>query len=253
MPTDIALTFDVDWAPDWAIKRTVSMCQKAGVRFTIFVTHDSPAIRHLQSLPGVEIGIHPNFLPGSSQGADISSVLQYCLSIAPKAKAMRTHSLVQYTPLLDQIGDCAASIEVDFSLFAPFQSNQEPSRMEVGALRRTLLRFGTNWSDDYAARSKRWSWGRLPILPGGVAVLAFHPIQVALNTAQIGGYEDLKRGLRGRSMMELTEAEIEPFFNQGEGSGSFLEMLLHSFPREIFLTASEMARKYGASHSQEWK
>ena len=37
-----ALTFDVDWAPEWAIEVALDAC--AGQPATFFVTHRSPAL-----------------------------------------------------------------------------------------------------------------------------------------------------------------------------------------------------------------
>ena len=65
---EIALTFDIDWAPDWAIDLTAGILREREVRATWFVTHESPAVDRLREDSELfELGIHPNFLPGSTQ------------------------------------------------------------------------------------------------------------------------------------------------------------------------------------------
>ena len=59
-----ALTFDIDWAPDWMIEEVASILIEHNVKTTWFVTHASPAIDKLRQMPELfELGIHPNRLP----------------------------------------------------------------------------------------------------------------------------------------------------------------------------------------------
>ena len=44
--------------------------------------------------------MHPNFLPGSTQGDTARAVLDHCLAIVPEASTMRTHGLFQSSALL---------------------------------------------------------------------------------------------------------------------------------------------------------
>src|SRR5207244_3974947 len=72
------------------------------VRATWFVTHMSPAISRLRRNPELfELGIHPNFLPGSTHGDTPDAVLRHCRALVPDAVSMRTHCLVQSTLLLE--------------------------------------------------------------------------------------------------------------------------------------------------------
>ena len=60
-----ALTGDQDWTPDWALEATLDLAAAHGVPFHLFVTNHSPLLSH----PSVTLGIHPNFLEGSTHGA----------------------------------------------------------------------------------------------------------------------------------------------------------------------------------------
>src|SRR5437588_10311456 len=98
------LTFDVDWAPDYMIDFVAERLLKDRMRPTWSVTHESPAIERLRSNSDIfELGVHPNFLPGSSHGGNTHDVLRSCMAMVPEAQSFRTHSLVQSTPLLCEV------------------------------------------------------------------------------------------------------------------------------------------------------
>lgn len=248
----VAITFDIDWAPDWAIEDCLALCHDAGVPVTIFLTHASPLIRRLRETSLLEIGIHPNFFPNSSQGADPIAVLDYCLDLVPNAKVMRCHSLMQSTRHFDIVADHCPSIQIDGSIFAPMQTNRAPVRTEYGAGRRVIERFATNWSDDYAAMSPGWTWRNLPEFPEGATVLAFHPVQLALNSAKIEGYERLKMSLGSRPLTEAGRDDVERFFHDGDGCRRFLERLLQATPKTRFLTISDALKHLRASPPRDW-
>ena len=89
-----ALTFDIDWAPDYMILHCLELIESAGYKATFFATHSTPLNKEIVDR-GHNLGIHPNFLPGSSQGSNVEEVISECLNYAPNAWCMRTHSLVQ--------------------------------------------------------------------------------------------------------------------------------------------------------------
>src|ERR1035441_3475149 len=83
---DIAISMDVDWAPDFAIDFVAERLIASRVRATWFVTHRSPAIERLRQHRDLfELGIHPNFLPGSSHGDSPAAVLQHCMGLVQDA------------------------------------------------------------------------------------------------------------------------------------------------------------------------
>ena len=49
-----ALTFDIDWAPDWAIESCVELCTRYDVPATFFVTHDTPVLDQIREHPGLD-------------------------------------------------------------------------------------------------------------------------------------------------------------------------------------------------------
>jgi hypothetical protein len=194
MNPDTLLTIDVDWAPDWAIASVRESLQAAGVRATWFVTHDSPEVKRLQEDPDrFEVGWHPNFLQGSTQGRSPEEVLAFCTALAPGARAMRTHGLFQSTPLLARVR-ASTPIRIDSSqvllghpglLAHPFPTPNGP-----------IWRLPIWWEDDLESLQPTPDFAlgaRLAASPPGVRVLNFHPIHIALDSFSGATYGALKQ------------------------------------------------------------
>lgn len=231
------LTFDVDWAPDWAVEMCVEMCLSANVPLTLFVTHASDFLSQLRSLPQVELGIHPNFLSGSSHGADASAVMDAVLRVVPTARSMRTHSLVQSSPLLEQIARTTL-ITNDVSLFLPFVPDLRLSTLNFADS--ALTRLPYSWEDDEAMCRDEWDW-RTTSWPGsssGYCVWDFHPIHVALNSDGLKSYQSLKASLGERPLYDISVREAEKYRNHGLGAASYLADLLRD-PEAEWQTVQE--------------
>ena len=222
-----AITFDVDWAPDTAIARCAEICVAAGVPATFFATHPSAVVRELQADSRFEVGIHPNFLPGSSQGGSVVQIIDYCLDLVPDARSMRTHGLVQSSHLLNEIIDHAPQIQNDVSLFLYRHPGLRPVEWFSPQGNR-LIRMPYFWEDDLAAARPDWSWDGVPeAMPEtGLQIFNFHPIHVALNLRSADSYEGLKRSLKGKPLWQATNQEITAFASTKPGVAHFLEGLL---------------------------
>jgi polysaccharide deactylase WbmS-like protein len=192
----VAITLDVDWAPDHAIDAVAGQLIERDVRATWFVTHASPAIERLRERPELfELGIHPNFAPGSTHGETPEAVLDHCMALVPEARAMRTHGLVQSTALL-ALGREHTPIRVDASLFLPGAAGLAP--IEYPLAPGPIVRVPYLWEDDAEMLRPDPAWDAWGVATGaqGLAVFDFHPIHVILNSADTRAYEALKqRGL----------------------------------------------------------
>ena len=238
----VSLTFDIDWAPDWCISLCARMCAEAGAPATFFATHACPALDDLLRNPLFEVGIHPNFLAGSSHGGTLRAVLDHCLALAPAASAMRTHGLFQSSELFALVCDDYPAIETDVSLLLPFHRNLAPTDLHMGASGRRLVRLPYSWEDDVAATWRGWWWDAEPMTAAGLAIFDFHPIHVALNSRTLGPYADLKRKLGSRPLGSATEAEVAPLVEPGPGTRRYLERLLSGPARKRLQTISAIGR-----------
>lgn len=237
MSRQICITFDIDWAPDWAILMCASMCVEAGAQATFFVTHETPALDLLRSMPGIELGIHPNFLPRSSHGEGISEVLSACMRMVPEARSMRTHALAQSTLVWWAVAH-ETPIERDVSLFLPFHKGLGATQLPLED-RRTLTRLPYYWEDDTCASWPGWDWETSQYSSDkGLMVFDFHPIHVALNTRSLSNYDRMKASLAGTRLKDVAEDQAAPFMEQRAGTRTFLQRVLADHSAADFHTVS---------------
>ena len=210
---DVVLSLDVDWAPDFVINAVAEMLIESQVRATWFITHSSPAIDRLRNHSHLfELGIHPNFLPGSTQGSSPTEVLRHCMELVPDATTMRTHSAVQSGPLLATVLK-ETPVRADVSLFLPEMSHIVPVGYELGD--RRLTRVPAFWEDCYQMRTSQPCWNsrdRLEMF--GLKVFSFHPIHVYLNMTDFSIYSRIKRA---GSLQTLSTRDVNPYIQPGVG------------------------------------
>jgi len=236
-----AVTFDVDWAPDWVIALCAGMCRDRGIPATFFATHASPFLDELRRDPLFEVGIHPNFLHGSTHGATFEQVMEFCLSMVPEARAMRSHDLFGCSSLLGMIISRFGQIETDSSIFLPGIRSCEPVVVHHGASVGALVRVPFSFADNAAARSPGWRWDREPWLTDGLMVFDFHPSLIALNLGGADAYPQLKKSIAGKPLQLASRDEFEPYVNAGAGARTYLQDLLGCLAPGDCATISEFA------------
>jgi hypothetical protein len=232
----LAVTFDVDWAPDWAILDCANICARCDVPATFFMTHDSGATRDIVSDARFAAGIHPNFEQGSTQGDSFESILENLMNLVPCATSFRTHGLLQSGRILRQIRRLYPRLTTDLSAFAPGHVGLAPFLHWLSE-DVSVLRIPYFWQDDVAAFDPCWSWTTGVGVEPGLRVYNFHPIHVALNISDIAPYRRLAANLGGRSLSTLTREEF-PSKLEGDNVGvkDFLVRLVeeagpfHSIP-----------------------
>lgn len=201
----IYLSFDQDWAPAWATLDVHNALAAAGLSGTLFVTHACPSLPVLRARPDIlELGWHPNFLPGSSHGNSTEAVLDTLAELVPEAVGARAHCLIRGTPFLQAyqarglVYD-AADIHDGEAGLAPFASWTGMWRLPI-------------WFEDdvHLQRGLPCRLDALDLAARGMKIMTFHPVLVALNAADLNGYAALKDDLRAQGV-ELTEATREHF------------------------------------------
>jgi hypothetical protein len=219
---ELALTLDVDWAPDFVIEAVADLIRAAGVRSTWFVTHDSPALVSLRARPDLfELGIHPNFLPRSTQGGNVSEVLDHMMRLVPGAVSMRTHGGYQFSDLFVEVVT-RTSIQADSSVFLPGHEDLRAFLLPLAQGR--LVRVPYYWEDDVEMFHGRRSYtAREHLAPAGLMVFNFHPIHVFLNGADGSAYAAAKAL---GPLAQLKESELRRFVSPGEGPATMLRQLL---------------------------
>ena len=143
---DVVITFDVDWAPDFAIDKTADILIENQLKATWFLTHDSKAVRRLfEHRDLFELGVHPNFMPGSTQGCSYHNIMSYLMNIVPNAKVVRTHAMF-YSASLSRMFALDFGLETDSSIFLAEVPHIIPYEVFYGD--KTFIRMPYWWSDD---------------------------------------------------------------------------------------------------------
>lgn len=221
--TECVLTFDIDWSPDFVIDFVADQLIAHRVKATWFVTHASPAIERLRQHQDLfEMGIHPNFLTGSTHGATHEVVLDRCMKLVPEAITMRSHGLVQSTPLLEQVL-MLTPIRIDVSLFLPHAPFLCP--VKYFWKEKKLTRVPFFWEDDFEMQRDQPIWElKLLLDHPGLKVFSFHPLHVYLGAPDLSFYTSLKE--THPNMLEVTPEELKPQNMNGLGPRSLFEQLI---------------------------
>lgn len=228
------LTFDVDWAPDCAMELLLGKLNTHNIKATFFITHPSDILKDV-SAGGHNIGIHPNFLANSTQGKNTSEVIEYLLKLAPEASCIRTHALVQSTPLLFEIFENYPQLKYDFSIFMYKFKHVNWFEWKFKTL--SYMRINYNWEDDGAFYDPSMNWAQFTPFADKI-IFDFHPIHVLLNSKDLTPYESLKSKFQNTPLANLKEKDILKFKNPLNGSENYLDAILESKYKAI--TFSEL-------------
>ena len=228
---EIYLTFDIDWAHDEVIEYVIDYLEEESVAATFFVTHDTPVLNRIRENPKFELGLHPNFnnlLSGKPKDneRDIYTIIENLLKIVPEAKSVRAHCLTQGTLFYKAFKDFG--LLYDCNTFIPATSNIaiKPWRFWNGTIIVPFI-----WSD-YIHCMYGWEWNVEEYLRvDGLKVFAFHPIHIALNTADITVYlENKNKFHRLQDVMEFR------YHDSKRGTEVFLRNLITRAKEKDFYT-----------------
>ena len=238
--SNVILTFDIDWVPDFVIDFIAEKLIKTNVPATWFVTHPCDAVERLKSYPELfELGIHPNFRPNSSHGKDPHEVIKYCLNLVPNAITMRTHGLIQSISLFDTIMK-ETHIIADVTTYMPHIPNLTPA--EYWREGRMMLRIPTYWQDELEMTRPQPIWEPNPLLNNGtgVKVFNFHPIHVYLNSMDSEPFSQMIK--RNPQLTETKQTDMEEFIQDGTGTLTLFQELLEV--KANFITLAGFAQQF---------
>lgn len=239
------ITFDTDWVSDSIIKEVRDYLIDNEIKSTWFITHDSPEIRKLFDYPTLfELGMHPNFCEGSTQGNTPREVMRYLQKIVPQAKSVRMHSLVQSSPLLKMMQE-EFNILYDVSLLLPYTEGITPHEIFYSK-NVSLLRLPYFWEDDLEMYRPNpcFSLTNNKYHVDGIKIFNFHPIHIVLNSYSMENYYLCKSKV---DIRKCSLSELQKYINtSGEGTGTFFKELVQFNKNNHFpgLTISELAFKW---------
>ena len=211
------VTADLDWASEYCIQSLLSAFKSHAIKPAIFITHSSDVINRAKENGEINCGIHPNFLPNSSHGEDIESVIDHVLTLVPKASASRSHAYVSSSHIVKALYN--AGIKYDSGPVFFMQQNLQPLVHGSG-----LVHFPVFWEDDcHWDAGLHWdfaSW-RDEFLKPGLKIINVHPFFFTLNIPNASFYKMHKSHIQ-----TLTDYEAKKFRFNGSGCQTFtLELL----------------------------
>ncbi|MEI2738967.1 MAG: hypothetical protein V9F01_09290 [Chitinophagaceae bacterium] len=182
----IAITSDVDWAPEPVLEYMISLFEARGIKCTFFCTHYSEVLLNADRNL-FELAIHPNFNPlldGKAGNSD--EVLDKILAIYPESRGVRSHSMLQSTGLINLFSRKGLIYESNH--FLPYHKNISPFLLWNGMVRLPYI-----WEDDI-----HWLYGnsfadlKINLNEPGMKIFDFHPIHIYLNTTNEEHYLNAK-------------------------------------------------------------
>lgn len=219
----IHLSFDQDWAPEWATRALTDALKSRGLKGTLFVTHACPSLSAIRQSGHIELGWHPNFLPGSSHGESVDEVLDTMARWVPEAQGARAHTLMRGTPLL--LAYRARGLRYDAADIFDGRDNLSPFESWTGMTRLPI------WFEDdvHLERGLECSLEALDLVSPGLKICTFHPVLVALNASDLSSYQALKADLSARNipLSDATMADFAPHRTRDRaGVGDLFEALI---------------------------
>lgn len=235
------LTSDLEWASDFALETFLNLAEEYGVKPTLFATHESPVLRAAENNGRLELGIHPNFLPGSSHGSDVATVVDHLCRLFPTARTFRCHCYFDHTYVTRELVRRGFKYDSNVCLF--LQANLVPLRHQSG-----LLRFPVAWEDDvhWTRTGGDWTLERyLPdLISPGLKILNVHPFMLTANIPDDAYFQSVKHHIP-----TLGPDSIDQVRFRGAGVQTFLRELLALLQarRERFYTLSELYQMCASS------
>ena len=207
------LTSDVDWASDYCIGELLRFASSLGITPTVFATHQTAALKN-----GAQVGLHPNFLPGSSHGTDTRSVIDYLLGIYPEAKTFRSHHFADSASISHEM--FRRGILYDSNLCLHLQEGIVPLRTGSGP-----IRFPVFWEDDVHWGTENGDWDIAHYLDRftthGLKILNVHPFFFTANIPNQEYYEKVRSHIKTLSADSISQVRYD-----GPGVRTFVEALL---------------------------
>lgn len=173
----IALSSDIDWAPNGSVEYYLNILDKYDTKITIFATHKIDGRSH-------EIALHPNTLGGKTYSDAINELLQ----IFPHAKGSRMHGLQVWSRLLLDLPKFG--ITYDSSYYLPDQ------KIKPYRIFQNLVEIPIFWEDDLAMMKNSLKIDKQSLKEQEKSEFLYlynvHPLHVFMNTSDLESYYDWK-------------------------------------------------------------
>ena len=213
------LSLDVDWAPEPVLENVIERLKVSGIKFTLFVTHESEVLKRNYKEEKIEWGLHPDFNPLLKQekGAKSpSETIAALKEIVPQAEVLRSHSMTHSGSWLGIYKE--AGITHLSQYYLPDCETISPIAHLNG-----IVEAPVYFADDGLLFNSRLNEGKISETaarirkPGSfLKVLNFHPIHVFLNSGSMEAYTNYKtasvKGVEDLSIFVSLQLGISDLF-----------------------------------------
>jgi aminoglycoside N3'-acetyltransferase len=212
----VVFTCDTDWASDWAIRQALAFAGEYAAPLTVFMTNPSEALSAAISDGEVQGGLHPNFMPDSSQGGNREAVMDYCFALCPKAECYRSHRYYDVNDVTDEMA--ARGIKYDSNV-CTLLDEVFPFMHRSGAVRFPVFfedgaYLWHNFELDISATEDG-------LFSPGIKVINFHPMHLCLNTPYFRYTRDIKDKLTRDEWNNLDGDALRKLSFQSRGGKRF--------------------------------
>lgn len=239
----IAITFDVDWAPDRIVQDVLSVLDERSAPATLFCTNYTLDKSGNSSNPAAfldrrhEIALHPDFQNAADCGAEWDRLVR----LYPTARGWRSHNGVTGWPIIKAGFERGLRFEVFSSVFSTYVA---PSQVN-GALKGHFALTTAFW-DSHRLHDPAFSWSvkDLPLRErfgddASLVVLGFHPNILYYDMRVIGEYDGRKPSYH--QVAEHDSHRHRPL----RGAMKLLRELLDAVPADRFTTVSGFGARAG--------
>lgn len=218
----IAFSIDVDWASEECISEMLDFFASNHIPLTVFCTHPSEVLSARRKDPLIELGIHPNYCPHSSQGDTMDEITDYCMNLVPNARCVRGHRWFSSNDMYDLL--LTRGIRFDsnecsmMDLVEPYIHRSGMLRLPVFFEDGGLLWSGTE--PDFAANGEKY------FARNGLKVLDLHPIHFALNVPTLEYYRHVGDTLPRQEYTAMTKETVQRLRHTGTGMRDYIMNLV---------------------------
>jgi hypothetical protein len=180
----IAITIDLEWSPAPLIADTLALLDDAGIRATLFSTHDDGFDVEAY---GHERALHPNFQRSDQTEQEAFDELH---ALYPAAQGIRSHRMYCHTPLRAMYAERGITYESNYMMDRV--AGIEPFAMAGGVVQFPVYFMDDVWLRSVAPGESASIDVETLLAPDGWKVFDFHPPHIYYNTPSIAHYQQHK-------------------------------------------------------------
>jgi hypothetical protein len=220
-------TSDVDWASEYAVEQSLQYFRKFSIPVTFFLTHKSDVLDNAIQKGLVHAGIHPNFLPESSQGNSFDEVIDFCFNLLPNAVCFRSHRYFEVNDVYEKMYSRGIRYA---SNTCTFLENIPPFFHRSG-----LVQFPIFFEDG----AYLWQGGELSFKSvkcifssNGLKVINIHPMHLMLNTPYFAYTRKIKDAVSKEEWNCFDEQAIKKMRSSEIGIADFINEMIEFIGRK---------------------